>query len=222
MRLLKWLRGFFLKGIQGVTFLAVSFLISSFTGGEDVAYARGGSGLTCSGGDNGAYALVLQVDGKLVAAGRNNTDYEEFGFNFALVRYNTGGSLDSTFGSGGDSGDDFGEGIGEAIQGGGGGCFIATAAYGSDLAPEVEVLRTFRDDYLLTNPIGRASVRFYYRISPPIADYIREHESLRTATRWALAPVVYGVKYPHGFLLIFLGAVVIIFRVHNRSRKEHR
>lgn len=95
--------------------------------------------------------------------------------------------------------------------GGGGsssGCFIATAAFGSDMAPEVQTLRDFRDRHLLTNPAGRALVRLYYRFSPPLAGQIREREALRAATRAALLPVIAAVRHPvaGALVILFLGA----------------
>ena len=69
-------------------------------------------------------------------------------------------------------------------------CFIATAAYGSPLSQDVKLLRAFRDQYLLTSEPGRKVVEFYYATSPPVADFIREHEMLRGVVRTGLEPLV--------------------------------
>ncbi len=92
--------------------------------------------------------------------------------------------------------------------GGGGGCFIATAAWGSYLHPKVALLRAFRDQQLLTNGPGRLFVKAYYRVSPPVADYIARHESLRTVTRWALTPLVLAVAHPLAALLVMLACLL--------------
>jgi len=76
----------------------------------------------------------------------------------------------------------------------GGGCFIATAAYGSRMEPQVELLREFRDRFLITNSAGKSFVIFYYAYSPPVADFIAKHDTLRAVVRWALLPVV-GVSW---------------------------
>jgi len=83
----------------------------------------------------------------------------------------------------------------------------------------VQVLREFRDKWLINsfkleipNYLGKSFVAIYYKVSPPIADYIREHETLRTVTRWALTPVVYGIKYPLSLGLILLIGIFISLR----------
>jgi hypothetical protein len=104
--------------------------------------------------------------------------------------------------------------------GGGGGCFIATAAYGSYLEPDVMVLRHFRDRHLLASRAGRAFVDFYYRTSPPVADYIARHETLRLITRAALTPLVYGLKYPRLSLALF--SIAAMTALYGRMRRRRR
>ena len=70
-------------------------------------------------------------------------------------------------------------------------CFIATAVYGTPLAEEVNILRQFRDEFLKTNLMGRAFVRVYYRLSPPVARHIAKHRALRVLVRRCLiSPLV--------------------------------
>lgn len=72
----------------------------------------------------------------------------------------------------------------------GGGCFIATAAYGSILHPHVATLRAFRDTFLLTNSVGAAFVKIYYKYSPQAADYIARHDALKVVVRVCLLPAI--------------------------------
>ena len=67
-----------------------------------------------------------------------------------------------------------------------GGCFIATAAYGSALAPEVVTFRQFRDDVLLQSLPGTLLIALYYRMSPLLARVIAKSELLRRLTRRVL------------------------------------
>ncbi len=69
-------------------------------------------------------------------------------------------------------------------------CFIATAAYQSEEAPEVLSLREFRDKLLLRNSIGVGLVDVYYAVSPRIAKSIENHPGLRRALRSLLRPAV--------------------------------
>jgi PKD repeat protein len=71
-------------------------------------------------------------------------------------------------------------------------CFIATAAYGTALHEDINVLRDFRDEYLMPNPAGRTFVKIYYSTSPPLAEVMRDNEGLRTAVRDGLVkPLVH-------------------------------
>jgi len=75
-------------------------------------------------------------------------------------------------------------------------CFIATAAYGTSAAEEIDVLRSFRDRVLLMSPAGRDYIGFYYAASPPIADFIARHEVLRMLVREvAVEPIVRLVSW---------------------------
>jgi len=69
-------------------------------------------------------------------------------------------------------------------------CFIATAVYGTPMAEEIQILREFRDEYLLTNVPGQALLDLYYNVSPPIARFITCHPSLKPIVRAGLMPVV--------------------------------
>jgi hypothetical protein len=70
-------------------------------------------------------------------------------------------------------------------------CFIATAAYGTPMVDQIQVLRDFRDQYLMKTPAGRWFVSTYYRYSPPLARFIAHHDSLRGLVRACLTPVIW-------------------------------
>lgn len=73
-------------------------------------------------------------------------------------------------------------------------CFIATAAYGTAMATELNALREFRDRNLNPNILGRNLVRFYYRISPSLASVIASNENMRALVRFNLNPIVYTLR----------------------------
>jgi hypothetical protein len=76
-----------------------------------------------------------------------------------------------------------------------GGCFIATAAYGTPTAEQIDVLREFRDIVLLESIAGSQFVALYYQLSPPVADFIAGNELLRTLVReFLIDPIVWVVE----------------------------
>ena len=75
-----------------------------------------------------------------------------------------------------------------------GGCLIATAAFGSEMAPQVQLLREIRDNTVLQTESGSAFMtgfnQFYYSFSPAIADYERENPAFKEAVKLMLTPLL--------------------------------
>lgn len=74
------------------------------------------------------------------------------------------------------------------------GCFIATAAFGTPMATEIDALRQFRDEKLVRNLVGRRLTEMYYRLSPPVAGIIARSEKMRVLVRLNLKPIVYALS----------------------------
>ena len=76
----------------------------------------------------------------------------------------------------------------------GGGCLIATASYGSELAPQVQLLREIRDNTVLQTESGTSFManfnQFYYSFSPTIADYERENPAFKEVVKITLTPLL--------------------------------
>jgi hypothetical protein len=75
-----------------------------------------------------------------------------------------------------------------------GGCFIATAVFGSTESPEVLKLRAWRNETLLDSPVGRDLVRIYYLVSPRFARTIRRHAGIRTCVRVVLRSFIRTIR----------------------------
>lgn len=97
-------------------------------------------------------------------------------------------------------------------------CFIATAAYGgrdkdATFGREVEVLREFRDQYLMNTAVGRAFVRAYYLASPPLARAIVDRPTVRAMVRGLLAPFVLFAELAmnRGLWIAMLASLTVLF-----------
>ena len=126
----------------------------------------------------------------------------------------------------------------------GGGCLIATAAFGSELAPHVQLLREIRDNTLLQTQSGLAFMngfnQFYYSFSPAVADYERENQVFKEAVKTILTPLLTSLVlfnyvdidseyemlgYGIGIILLnigmyFVAPTVLIMKVRKRVNME--
>jgi len=123
----------------------------------------------------------------------------------------------------------------------GGGCLIATAAFGSELAPQIQFLREIRDNTVLQTESGSAFMtgfnQLYYSFSPTIADYERENAAFKETVKIAITPMLSSLAilnyvdidseeemlgYGIGVILLnigmyFVAPAVIIFKIKNRK-----
>ena len=95
------------------------------------------------------------------------------------------------------------------------------------MEPHVKILRDFRDRFLLGNTVGDSFVRLYYTYSPPIADFIAEHDILKSMVRISLLPVVsvswialkIGPLSTVVLMLIFISSFVGLFWFRRRYKE---
>jgi len=91
--------------------------------------------------------------------------------------------------------------IKEIEYGGDGGCLIATAAFGSELSPQVQFLREIRDNTVLQTESGTSFMagfnQFYYSFSPTISDYERENPTFKEAVKLTLTPLLASLTLLH-------------------------
>ena len=123
----------------------------------------------------------------------------------------------------------------------GGGCLIATAAFGSEMAPQVQFLREIRDNTVLQTQSGSTFMtgfnQFYYSFSPTIADYERENSAFKETVKIAITPMLTSLAilnyvdidseeemlgYGIGIILLnigmyFVAPAIIIIKIKNRN-----
>ncbi len=123
----------------------------------------------------------------------------------------------------------------------GGGCLIATATYGSELAPQVQMLREIRDNSLLQTQSGQSFMQgfnqFYYSFSPTIADYERQNPVFKEAIKITITPLISSLSilnfvemdsefdvlgYGIGLIMLnvgmyFVAPVMVIHRIKKNS-----
>ena len=124
-----------------------------------------------------------------------------------------------------------------------GGCLIATAAFGSEMAPQVQFLREIRDNTVMTTESGTAFMtgfnQFYYSFSPYVADYERENPVFKEAVRVTLTPMLTSLTllnyidvdteeemlgYGIGIILLnvgmyFVAPAILVISIKNKLKK---
>jgi hypothetical protein len=131
-----------------------------------------------------------------------------------------------------------------AEKSGGGGCLIATAAFGSEMAPQVQFLREIRDGTVMSTQSGTAFMtgfnQFYYSFSPYVADYERENPVFKEAVKVTLTPLLTSLTllnyvdvdseqemlgYGIGIILLnigmyFVAPAAVIIAIKNRIKRN--
>jgi len=126
----------------------------------------------------------------------------------------------------------------------GGGCLIATAAFGSEMAPQVQFLREIRDGKIMMTESGTTFMtgfnQFYYSFSPAVADYERENPIFKETVKLAITPLLSSLTllnyvdvdteqeilgYGIGIILLnigmyFVAPAVVIIKLVNRKKKN--
>jgi hypothetical protein len=155
----------------------------------DTSFNRSGKVTTSfSAGDDIGSGIAVQSDDKIVVVG--TSDDGSGTSEFIVARHLLNFPLTGGSGESGDSGS------------GGGGCFIATAAYGSPISPRYISCVSSVTDFCMKTALV-AVMDIYYRDSPAMAEFISRHESVKVMVRLSLLPVV-GMSW----VALKLGSVV--------------
>jgi hypothetical protein len=116
------------------------------------------------------------------------------------------------------------DGLGADAGGGGGsgGCIITNVSLGTPLAEELGTIRSFRDSFLTSNPLGTALAGLYYRVSPSVAEGISSNSVATNTVRGVLAPVVWMVHGIMAFPAIMLVPFALGAGLFGRRRIRSR
>lgn len=107
----------------------------------------------------------------------------------------------------------------------GGNCFIATAAFGSYSHEYLFILRSFRDNILMSFDWGRQFVDLYYSSSPPLADWVAKHDIAKATTQLLLLPLIAiawllqtGWFFSAVLAALLIAGIVIVFRRYTMAK----